>query len=91
MRANGTLIERNSFDRGSLSRLDMRVQRQFKLGNKAAIDGIVEVFNLFNHANYASFTTNEMPLPVGSTATSCTSHSMSFVRQFHSFFARSSL
>ena len=35
------------------------LQRQFRLGDKVAVDGIVEVFNLFNHANYASFTTNE--------------------------------
>ncbi|HVG55441.1 MAG TPA: TonB-dependent receptor [Vicinamibacterales bacterium] len=59
VRANGTLVARNSFDIPSIHRVDMRVQRQFRLGGKAAIDGIVEVFNLFNHANYASFTTNE--------------------------------
>jgi len=59
VRANGTIIARNSFDIPSIHRVDMRVQRQFKLGGKAAIDGIVEVFNLFNHANYAAFTTNE--------------------------------
>jgi hypothetical protein len=59
VRANGTLVARNSFDIPSIHRVDMRVQRQFKLVGKAAIDGIVEVFNLFNHANYASFTTNE--------------------------------
>jgi hypothetical protein len=59
VRANGTLIARNSFDLPSLHRVDARVQRQFRFGGKATVDGIVEVFNLFNHANYASFTTNE--------------------------------
>jgi PKD repeat protein len=58
VRANGTLIERNSFDRGSLSRLDMRVQRRFTLGH-VALDGIVEVFNVFNRANYGSWIENE--------------------------------
>jgi PKD repeat protein len=58
VRANGTLIERNSFDRGSLSRLDMRVQRRFTLGH-VALDGIVEVFNVVNHTNYGSWIENE--------------------------------
>ena len=39
-------------------RVDMRVQRRFALG-RARLDGIVEVFNVFNHANYGTFTTNE--------------------------------
>lgn len=59
VRADGSIIARNSFDIPSLRRVDMRIQRQFHLGGKAAIDGIFEVFNVFNHANYAAFTTNE--------------------------------
>jgi hypothetical protein len=59
VRADGSIIARNSFDIPSMHRVDMRVQRQFRFGRKAAIDGIVEVFNVFNHANYAAFTTNE--------------------------------
>jgi hypothetical protein len=58
VRADGTLIERNSFDRGSLSRLDMRVQRRFTFG-RVSLDGIVEVFNLFNQENYGSWVENE--------------------------------
>jgi hypothetical protein len=59
VRADGSLIARNSFDVPSLHRVDMRIQRQFRLGGKTAIDGILEVFNVLNHANYAAFTTNE--------------------------------
>jgi hypothetical protein len=59
VRADGTLIPRNSFDLPSLHRVDMRLQQRLPLGSKASIDGIVEVFNVFNHANYASFVTNE--------------------------------
>ena len=58
VRANGTLIDRNSFDRGSLSRLDMRVQRRFAFG-RVALDGMLEVFNVFNRANYGSWVENE--------------------------------
>jgi hypothetical protein len=59
VRADGSIIERNSFDIPSMHRVDMRVQRQFRLGRKLAVDGIFEVFNVTNHANYAAFTTNE--------------------------------
>ena len=40
----------------SLHRVDMRVQKRFKLGSKLSVDGIVEVFNVFNHENFGSFT-----------------------------------
>ena len=38
----------------------MRLQRRFRLGAHATVDGIVEVFNLFNHANYGSYVTAEV-------------------------------
>jgi hypothetical protein len=59
VRANGTLIARNSFDLSPLHRIDMRVQRRFALGGRTAIDGMLEVFNLFNRANYGTWVTNE--------------------------------
>ena len=37
----------------------MRLQQRFPLGGRMAIDGMVEVFNVFNHANYGSYTTQE--------------------------------
>lgn len=58
VRMNGTLIPINSFDRGSLSRLDMRVQKRFSIG-RVALDGMLEVFNLFNRTNYGSWVENE--------------------------------
>jgi hypothetical protein len=58
VRQNGTLIERNSFDRDSLSRLDMRLQRRFTFG-RVSLDGMMEVFNLFNRANYGTWVENE--------------------------------
>ncbi len=59
LRSDGTLIPRNSFDLPSMHRVDMRLQRRFTVGRGATVDGIVEVFNVLNHANYGSFTTNE--------------------------------
>ena len=65
LRANGSLIDRNSFDRSAIHRFDMRVQRRLRLGNRVAIDGIFEVFNLFNRANYNLWTTNESSASYG--------------------------
>jgi hypothetical protein len=37
----------------------MRLQRHFKVNARLGADGIVEVFNAFNRANYGSYVTNE--------------------------------
>ncbi len=58
VRANGTIIARNSFDLPNYHRTDVRVQRRFGIG-RARLEGIVEVFNVFNHANYGTFVLNE--------------------------------
>ena len=58
LRRDGTLISRNDINVPALHRVDMRLQRRFKLGGKATADGMLEVFNLFNHANYASLNNN---------------------------------
>ena len=59
LRPNGTVVPRNTFVGEPIHRLDMRVQRRFALTSGKSIDGLVEVFNLFNHANYGSYTTLE--------------------------------
>jgi hypothetical protein len=58
VRANGTVIERNSFDIPSFHRMDVRLQKRFNIG-RARLEGMLEVFNLFNHANYGTFVLNE--------------------------------
>jgi hypothetical protein len=58
VRQDGSLIPRNSFDIPSMHRVDLRLQRRFRIG-RVAVDGIAEVFNVFNHANYGAFVTNE--------------------------------
>ncbi len=59
LRPDGSVIARNSFDKESLHRVDIRLQRRFGLGGRASIDGMLEVFNLFNHENFATWTVNE--------------------------------
>ena len=59
LRPDNTVVPRNSFVGESVHRVDMRIQRRFGLGGRAAIDGMIEVFNLFNHENYGSYTTAE--------------------------------
>jgi hypothetical protein len=59
VRANGTIIPRNNINYSPLHRVDMRIQRRFRFGGRVGVDGIFEVFNLFNHENFGSFVTNE--------------------------------
>jgi hypothetical protein len=37
----------------------MRLQKRLSFGDRVRLDGMFEVFNLLNHANYGSYTTNE--------------------------------
>ena len=59
LRPNGTIVPRNNFVGKSIHRVDLRAQRRFRLGGQRVIDGIVEVYNLFNHENFGSYTTQE--------------------------------
>lgn len=59
LRPNGTIVPRNAFVGTPLHRVDMRVQRRFNVTSQLKIDGMLEVYNVFNHANYGSFVTQE--------------------------------
>jgi hypothetical protein len=41
-----------------LHRVDLRFMKRVRLGGARQLDGILEVFNVFNHANYGSYSTN---------------------------------
>jgi hypothetical protein len=58
LRADNTIIERNTFDRSAISRVDMRIQKRLRIGGRRSIDGIFEVFNVFNRKNFNSWVTN---------------------------------
>jgi hypothetical protein len=47
-----TAVGRNSATTASQISMDVRVSRRFKLRGRATIEGIFEVFNLFNRANF---------------------------------------
>ena len=51
-------MPRNSFVGQPLHRVDTRVQKRFAIGGHRTLDGMVEVFNVFNRGNYGSYTTN---------------------------------
>jgi Carboxypeptidase regulatory-like domain len=59
LRPDGTIVPRNSLVGKPAHRVDLRLQRRFRLGGSRTIDGIVEVFNLLNHANYGVYTTQQ--------------------------------
>ena len=57
-RDDGSIIERNSFVGTALHRVDVRFQQRISLGGSRSIDGILEVFNLFDYSNFGMFTTD---------------------------------
>jgi hypothetical protein len=59
LRPDGTIVPRNNLIGEPTHRVDLRLQRRFGLGGSRSIDGIVEVFNLLNHANYGAYTTQQ--------------------------------
>jgi hypothetical protein len=59
LRPNGTVVPRNNFVGDPLHRVDMRLQRRFRFGGRTAVDGMLEIYNVFNHANYGSYVTSE--------------------------------
>ncbi|PYR67578.1 MAG: hypothetical protein DMF88_12315 [Acidobacteria bacterium] len=58
-RPDGSIVPRNNFVGLPIHRVDARLQRRFAIGGRRGIDGIIEAYNLFNHANYGSYTLAE--------------------------------
>jgi len=59
LRPDGTIVARNNLVGLPIHRVDMRLQRRFRLAGRTSVDGLVEVFNVFNRANYGSYVTQE--------------------------------
>jgi hypothetical protein len=59
LRRDGTIIPREGLVGDPIHRVDMRIQKRMPLGGHVQAEGMFEVFNLFNHANYGSYTINE--------------------------------
>jgi hypothetical protein len=59
LRRDGTIIPREGFVGDPIHRVDVRFQQRVPLGGRVRADGLLEVFNLFDRANYGSYVTNE--------------------------------
>ena len=68
LRADGSIMPRNDIVGKQIHRFDMRVQKRLSLGGRFAVDGMLEVFNLFNHANFGSYVINESSTEYGKPA-----------------------
>jgi hypothetical protein len=58
-RANGTIIPRDSFVGDPIHRVDLRLQQRVPLAGRLSASGILEVFNLFDRANYGTYVLDE--------------------------------
>jgi len=65
LRPDGTIVPRNGLVGDPIHRVDMRLQKKVGLGGNRSIAGVVEVFNLLNHENYGSYTTQESSASYG--------------------------
>jgi hypothetical protein len=72
LRPNGTIVPRSNLVGKPLHRVDLRVQKRFRLGVRAGVDGFAEVFNLFNHSNYGAYVTAESNARYGQPTTGAT-------------------
>jgi hypothetical protein len=59
LRPDGTISIRNNLVGDPIHRVDIHLQKRVSLGRRRSLDGLLEVFNLFNRANYGSYTTQE--------------------------------
>jgi hypothetical protein len=59
LRADGTIVLRNSFVGHPIHRVDLRVSKTFPIRGRVQIEGAADAFNLFNHEHYDSYTLNE--------------------------------
>ena len=57
--ANGTIVPRNDFVQDPIHRVDMRLQQRVPLGGRVSVDGILELFNVFDRANYQTYTLDQ--------------------------------
>src|SRR5438105_1490465 len=62
---NGSIIPRDSFVGTPLHRVELRLLQRIPLHGKAALDGSLEVFNVFNRANIAGYNLTETNVNYG--------------------------
>jgi hypothetical protein len=79
LRPDGTVIPRNNLMGDPIHKVDIRATKEFALFGSVKLAGIAELFNVFNHANYGSYTGTENSVnyqkPVQNPATAYTPRS----------------
>ena len=72
--ANGTIIPRNLLNVPPIHRVDMRLQKRLSFTQRFKLDGIFEMFNLFNRANFdpTLYTVNQANAKYGQPNSSTT-------------------
>src|SRR5215510_10567269 len=68
LRRDGSIIPRTGIVGDPIHRVDVRLLKKFPLGGRRSFEGMIEAFNLFNHANYGSYTINESNANYGKPA-----------------------
>lgn len=56
--ADGSIVPFNSFVMDQVHRVDLRLQQRLPLIGRARIEGIVEIYNVLDRANFGSYTTD---------------------------------
>lgn len=59
LRRDGTIIPRTGLVGKPIHRVDLRLLKRLPLGAHRSVEGMIEVFNLINHANYGAYVINE--------------------------------
>jgi hypothetical protein len=59
LRRDGTIMPRNNFTGKPIHRVDMRASKRLRIVRSFAVDGVFEVFYVFNHDNYGSYVLTE--------------------------------
>ena len=59
LRPDGTIGPRNNLVGEPLHRVDLGIRYRMHLGGASTLDGIVQIFNVFNHKNFGSYVPDE--------------------------------
>jgi hypothetical protein len=59
LRADGSIVERNSLLGKPIHRVDFRISKTFPVGDRVRLEGMVDAFNLFNHRNHNVYVLSE--------------------------------
>ena len=65
LRPDGSIVPRNTLVGQPVHRVDMRLQQRVRAARHTTIDGVLEIFNVFDHANYGSYVTQQSNVQYG--------------------------